>query len=838
MNDNQDREIKRQEKQTAGQNTAHVAGRVASRYFGGELGGKVYDAASHTKLGQSVEKGVGKRISNTPVVGNLNKELNDTGVVDAADKAVDVASGSKSVGGSAVSGLTGGINSTFKNSSINTETPSALQNKNRGISFSNRFSSKSEDQSTDTSEKSDNDNNNSLVDSDSNEDEQKGSVLLKKIAPLIIAILPILVVIILLVSLMLPILTGYSWFTSLFHHKKNDSADYTIYNKTETEDYQAEKAYNDAIRGSSDGSVKGIVDEYKEKYGVTVDWYLLNALITYRYAGGSGNFYSSDGNQDISEEDINKSLENLENSEGSSETTSESSNTNSGINYTAAKEKIQAFASLMVVNENGSYVTDSEKDGKTYNNILNSKTFSSYYKDMLKNNNVETKKTLLNEIYDYADSAREIYDEEEEKSNTGGNVVSDTSIIHLQTCDFPYKKKSVNGKNIYDNPTASPSSKYPDYLNIKDYLRGVLYREFGISKNNKEGMKAQVILALTFLIRDQYSGFDLKSGEMYFPSGVCRQATCSPTNGCALIKVSKATFYIGEDTNVSGGSVINRFRPMNETELSLADEAIDEVFGKVMVKKGVTAATYSGSNDTISINYCATWSCPSCHKGTCLNQSLADDDARSGMSYDAILKKYFTGVDYDIIDITEGLYTENSTFTDSNYTGAVVYYNQGNYTNSKFCGTSSKNIRKSGCGIVSAAIVASSLTGNKKYDPIYMSDLARTGVDCGSSISGTRESFFPYMAEKFNFNVVTVSKSQTDKVVDALKTGKALVIAHMGYGHFTTGEGHYIVLSAINSKGEVLVYDPGHRANTEKWFSLNSVVADELKGNFFIYTNK
>ena len=116
-----------------------------------------------------------------------------------------------------------------------------------------------------------------------------------------------------------------------------------------------------------------------------------------------------------------------------------------------------------------------------------------------------------------------------------------------------------------------------------------------------------------------------------------------------------------------------------------------------------------------------------------------------------------------------------------------------------------------------------------------MNNLARNGKDCGANLSGTQDSFFPYMASKLNLKVESVSKNQTDKVVEALKTGKALVIAHMGKGHFTNN-GHFIVLAAINEQGQVKVYDPGHIANTGRWFDMNKVIADEVKGNYYIYT--
>jgi len=70
-----------EEKIEAGKNTAHVAGKAVATKLGGRLGGAAYDKVASTRLGQRLERGVGKNIANSPV-GNINKKLNDSGVVD------------------------------------------------------------------------------------------------------------------------------------------------------------------------------------------------------------------------------------------------------------------------------------------------------------------------------------------------------------------------------------------------------------------------------------------------------------------------------------------------------------------------------------------------------------------------------------------------------------------------------------------------------------------------------------------------------------------------------------------------------------------------------------
>ena len=75
-----------------------------------------------------------------------------------------------------------------------------------------------------------------------------------------------------------------------------------------------------------------------------------------------------------------------------------------------------------------------------------------------------------------------------------------------------------------------------------------------IKEEYKEGLKAMMVASSTFIIGDSRAGFDLKSGEMYFPSGNCRQVSCDPTYGCSYVKLGKkfGTSYSGYKRYSSG----------------------------------------------------------------------------------------------------------------------------------------------------------------------------------------------------------------------------------------------------------------------------------------------
>lgn len=675
-----------------------------------------------------------------------------------------------------------------------------------------------DDDSKDNDKENDENTNSSII-------EKKGIV--GKLAPVLMLLVPFILLIIVLLTVLTPILNAYSWFASMFNHKSNDPESYYIYNKNQKEKLYQEMAFNDAIVGSKDGFVKGIIQEYQEEYGVTLDKYLLVATITYRYSfGDSEKIYTSDDDNSIDEEEINKRIEDLDNND------SDNSNntTNNGIDYSEAKKKIDAVAALMVSRNGSSYTTDNTVGGTFYNTLIESNFLKTYYKKLLKDDSYESRKKLVDEIFAYADGAREIF--EEDNKSVNGGVIGDTSIVHVQTCKLNYTLKEINGIKVFDNPPWNEGTNYPDYLSMKDYVKGMVYREIGVNRDYIEAMKAQAIIGLTYIIHDSRSGFDLKSGEMYFPGGTCRQATCSPTYGCTSFQEPTSsnknltTTIIGENSH--RGST---HPPIASKYDEILEEVINEVFGIILVNKGVTSASFSGSNDAISTSYYDDCS-GNGESGKCFSQKYAIVDAKNGMNYQQILAKYYSGVSYDLINVTEGLYTSVG-FANANFNGNVVYYSQKDYNNVKFCGRSDATISSSGCGVTSSAIVATSLTGNRTYDPVYMMNWAHKEGQCGAGISGTNSGFFSIFAKNLGLNYQSVGRDNTNQVVEALKTGKSLVIAHMGKGDFTN-DGHYIVLSGINDKGEVMVQDPNDKGKNHYW-DLNKI-ANQLQvgGKFHI----
>ncbi len=77
-------------KQKSSTKAAKTAAKAAGAYFGGPLGAKAVDAASKTKAGQNLLNKGGQVLNGIPGMGRASKKLDDSGVLDAADRVLDV----------------------------------------------------------------------------------------------------------------------------------------------------------------------------------------------------------------------------------------------------------------------------------------------------------------------------------------------------------------------------------------------------------------------------------------------------------------------------------------------------------------------------------------------------------------------------------------------------------------------------------------------------------------------------------------------------------------------------------------------------------------------------
>lgn len=164
------------------------------------------------------------------------------------------------------------------------------------------------------------------------------------------------------------------------------------------------------------------------------------------------------------------------------------------------------------------------------------------------------------------------------------------------------------------------------------------------------------------------------------------------------------------------------------------------------------------------------------------------------------------------------------------FNGKIYKYYQENYKDS-YCGGI---IMNSGCGPTSMAIAASSLLG-KEITPI---ELTKYGCQIGSyTRRGVGHDFFNKAIKEYGLKGKWVSKSDSNQVLKSLSTGKVIVIAHMGKGHFTN-LGHYITIIGVKGN-QVLVQDPGSFNNSKYWdFSIIQNEVSKVHKNQFLIVMK
>lgn len=637
------------------------------------------------------------------------------------------------------------------NNSLTPKDSEALD-KNKKNRFKNTLNNlkgkkkKKKDNDEDKKEEKDNDSS-----SDNNNDDDRSDEKLKlskrikikliilglKLAGVFLIFLFILVIIQRILSLFGITLS----FTSL---QTYGNSDYKGVTEEGTEASENEKKYY--------AKLNEVANSYKESCNLVLNKDYIHAVLVYKYINNPSNMYDVNS---IDESDI-----------------TEYSDDNKTIDYQKFIDNVSKISNMMVTNCTADY----ELNGNFYNNLKTSSFIKDYYKDILKEKNIDE---ILKEVFDIADVAKEL-NTDDEKNNL---FISSNLRVNI-----------INSNEI---------------VNIKDYLKGTIYAYFNttdITDDNKEMLKAYTIAKLTNTLSGNYKSDDTLikiNNELY----------CDINKGC--YKGSNNSYLSGGTSSSSGGEYyINELyyyrKPLSADKIDLLNKIINEVFGIVMMSNDNNGIKSIDMTKLVNI---------------------------SGKSYQDILSSTYQNI--KLKDISEDNYTSEVEYKTGQVSMKIVYYNQNDYLDI-FCGregeTPAATFKKKGCGVASMSIVASTLI-DPSYKPLYMMEMAHKGGYCGPGISGTSTSFFKYAANKLGLGYQDTYKSQADlnKIVSALSSGKSLVIAWMGTGTFTRG-GHYIVLSGINATTkQVFVNDPNNRNLNGKWYSLNDVIAKEAK-QFFIIT--
>ena len=321
---------------------------------------------------------------------------------------------------------------------------------------------------------------------------------------------------------------------------------------------------------------------------------------------------------------------------------------------------------------------------------------------------------------------------------------------------------------------------------IKEYLAGVIYANVDKDElTDSEKVKAYTIA---------------------YTTNILSKNNISVNTQNISADTLKDIKYCDISTNCNGKGVMSDIIKNN------VNSSIDSVYGNVLVDK-------DGKYNTLSVDS--------------LNNAEGND-------YKAILLNAYNN--YSIKDAKEDVYDNGVNYGNEKVLTEVIFYDQNDYSNYKFCGLKNETIATSGCGTTSMAIIASTYENNRKYDPVYMSEEARKGKYCSKG-NGTYYGLFKHEASVLGYKYLAVHKtSDVNKlniVTSHLRKGH-LIVVHMGAGHFTSG-GHYMVLGGIDPETKkVYVYDPYNKMNSKYrktgngWYNFNDILKETKPASSYI----
>ena len=450
------------------------------------------------------------------------------------------------------------------------------------------------------------------------------------------------------------------------------------------------------------------------------------------------------------------------------------------IDYNKLSSMVDKVVELMKPGDNTKTI-NYDKNGEFYLNLKSSSLFIDYYKLLLREEKADD---ILNEIFDLAlelDNL-EIPDE---------TVVTDETKV---TVEEP-KKNS-------EEPTKTKT------LTIKEYLADSIYATTD-KITNSELVKAYTVAFSTNIVSEN------KKLSISSSNATANNTLCSTTEGCSYD--SKGNLVSGGGSQSSKNTIYYKGKyyykaPLSKEERSALNSSINSVFGNVIVNDDGTYSTLDWSK----------------------LGGLGDGD------YKKIITEAY-GDDVKYKNIGENSYVLDASYGTKQVKTPIIAYDQKDYSGTKFCGLKGSTIGGSGCGITSMAMIASTYTGNKKYNPVYMNNEAKSMGLC--SYSGTSQAFFGREASKLGFKYsggTKYNKTFLNNVLKHLSQGH-LVVAHMGKGHFTGG-GHYMVLGGVDPQSKkVYVYDSNNRSNKANkgtgngWYSFNDIIVKEAYHFYIIW---
>lgn len=255
------------------------------------------------------------------------------------------------------------------------------------------------------------------------------------------------------------------------------------------------------------------------------------------------------------------------------------------------------------------------------------------------------------------------------------------------------------------------------------------------------------------------------------------------------------------------------------------------------VKPGIYDSSVSGintnTNGNVSINFSTNYTGDitqgyiyNSQVGKAIRENILTLADKVEQRIDGIINEIFSNASYSSGKIGSSAYIANVTYLTGSFMGQIAYYSQLDYSNVNY--GSFGTIASHGCAPTSMAIVVSSFLG-KTVSPVETTNWACKNGYCTSS--GSSHALICAQAKNYGLNCSgeISSSSNLQSVVDALASGKSLVVVLAKAGYFTRA-GHFFVLTGIDSNGNVSVADPASSKNNNQTFTLDYLI-DPARGH-------
>lgn len=176
---------------------------------------------------------------------------------------------------------------------------------------------------------------------------------------------------------------------------------------------------------------------------------------------------------------------------------------------------------------------------------------------------------------------------------------------------------------------------------------------------------------------------------------------------------------------------------------------------------------------------------------------------------------FITGILCCVVVLCGFFYFQSTVLSEQVKKGTVPHYLQ---TDKRWAEVAygDSTIAKSGCGPTCLAMVYACLTGDPSQDPQAVSAFSEQNGYYQQG-TGTMWTLMTNGAASLGLSSWEVPLDE-NRMKQELQDGHPLILS-VGPGDFTT-EGHFIVLSGVDGKGNFIIRDPNSRDTTRKTWSM------------------